>query len=148
MSAVEDQEQAAPQQPSAEEARRRRVRNLWQLDIPLVLVLALCVSATIIEVSRATDGNWRAGVYAVEWPLIGAFAVWMWIRFRREGGSFRGITNRWRERVARFEAEAAEVKEPVAPVAAPVDERVDPDLAAWQRYQAEVRQRDRESGRG
>ena len=43
----------------------------------------------------------------VEWPLIGAFCIWIWFRFRREGGSFGGMTRRWRERVARYEEEAA-----------------------------------------
>ena len=51
------------------EPRRRRGRDVWQLDIPLAVALAICISATVIEFQRAGDGNWRAGIYMFEWPL-------------------------------------------------------------------------------
>lgn len=127
-----------PERPSA----RNRKRDFWTLDVPLIVVLALCISATVIEVNRAGAGNWRAAVYSIEWPLIGAFAIWMWFRFRREGGSFRGITKRWEERVARFEAEA-DAKEQQA-AQAPAEP--DPQAEAWNAYRASVRERDQ--GRG
>ena len=126
---------------------RNRKRDFWTLDVPLIVVLALCISATVIEVSRAGAGNWRAAVYSIEWPLIGAFAVWMWVRFKREGGSFRGITRRWEERVARYQAEAdaaageADGRSEPQPPAEP-----DPQADAWNAYRAGVRERDQ--GRG
>jgi hypothetical protein len=122
---------------SEAERRRRRVRDIWQLDIPLVVALGICVSATVIEFQRAGTGNWRAGIYMVEWPLIGAFCIWIWFRFRREGGSFRGMTRRWRERVARYEEEAArEAAESRVPPG------VDPELDAWREYTASIREKD------
>ena len=121
---------------------RSRKKDFWQLDLPLVVVLAICISATVIEVGRAGAGNWRAFVYSVEWPLIGAFAIWMWIRFKREGGSFRGITQRWQDRVAQYEAEAdaTETAKPQPPA------EPDPQLDAWNTYRAGDRERDQERG--
>lgn len=141
MSSVEDDTStghgAGPEALSEAERRRRRVRDIWQLDIPLVVALAICISATVIEFQRAGSGNWRAGIYMVEWPLIGAFCVWIWFRFRREGGSFRNITRRWRERVARYEEEAArEAAESRVPPG------VDPELDAWREYKAGIREKD------
>lgn len=127
-----------------EKPARNRKRDFWQLDVPLIIVLGICISATVIEVSRAGDGNWRAAVYSIEWPLIGAFAIWMWVRFKREGGSFRGITQRWQDRVAQYEAEAANVD--TTRQEASTD--ADPQLAEWNRYRAEVREQDRAEGRG
>lgn len=119
------------------DVRRRRVRDVWHLDIPLAVALAICISATVIEFQRAGDGNWRAAVYMFEWPLIGAFCVWIWFRFRREGGSFGRITTRWRERVARYEAEAA--REAAASQPPP---GADPELDAWREYRAGIREKD------
>lgn len=133
MRAVEEEREKAP---------RSRRRDFWQLDLPLIVVLGICISATVIEVGRAGAGNWRAAVYSIEWPIIGAFAIWMWVRFKREGGSFRGITQRWQDRVAQYEAEAAAAdREPAQPEAEP-----DPELDAWRAYRASVRERDQDRG--
>ena len=121
-----------------EERPRSRVRDFWTLDVPLVIALIVCTSATVIELSRAVDGNWRAWVYSVEWPMIGAFCVWMWIRFRRQGASVSGMTQRWKDRAASYAQEADE--EPAG--------SVDPDLAAWQEYQRGVRNGERAGGAG
>lgn len=126
--------------PEAQEERpRSRVRDFWTLDVPLVVALIICTTATVIELGRATDGNWRAWVYSVEWPMIGAFCVWMWIRFRRQGASVSGMTQRWRDRAASYADEDR-------PASAP--EPVDPDLAAWQEYQRGVRNGERSNGAG
>lgn len=110
---------------------------MWQLDIPLAIALTICTSATVIMFQRAGDGNWRAGIYMFEWPLIGAFCVWIWFRFRREGGSFGGLTRRWRERVARYEEEAA-----LADAESQPPPGADPELDAWREYTAGVREKD------
>lgn len=108
---------------------RSRMRDFWQLDVPLVIVLILCTSITVIEAMRATEGVWRAWIYLFEWPMIGAFAVWIWYRFKHEEGG--GFVRRWRERVARMEAEAEQ-------------EAQDPELAAWRTYQRRLREREAE----
>lgn len=126
--------------PETEEERpRSRARDFWTLDVPLVIALIICTTATVIELRRATEGHWRAWVYAVEWPMIGAFCVWMWIRFRRQGASVSGVTQRWKDRAASYADEAPEVQS---------GDPVDPDLAAWQEYQRGVRNGDRTGGAG
>lgn len=104
---------------------RSRWRDLWTLHIPLVVVLALCIGATVIEFQRANEGVWRAWIYLFEWPLIAAFAIWMWVRFRREAGG--GFVRRWRERVERAAQPAEEQADPEPPA--------DPGLQAWRDYQ-------------
>lgn len=124
---AEDRDSAAT---VSEQRPRSRSRDLWQLHIPLVVALAICTAATIIEISRAADGVWRAWAYSFEWPLIGAFCIWMWIRFRREGNPVTSSIRRWQDRVAAMEAEADAA-----------EAEADPELAAWRDYQRQVRQR-------
>ena len=137
-----------------QERPRSRMRDFWQLDVPLVIALALCTTFTIIEVNRAAEGVWRAWVYMVEWPMIGAFCVWMWVRFKREPGG--GFARQWRERATRM-AHQAEDEDPTQDAGNSVrdsrgpdprgagprefDPQVpdDPELAAWQEYQRKLR---------
>lgn len=115
-----------------ERPARSRWRDVWTLHIPLVLVLALCISATVIEFRRANEGVWRAWIYLFEWPLIAAFAIWMWVRFRREAGG--GFARRWRERVERANAEPEDELMTDGPAARPAEPE-DPQLRAWRDYQ-------------
>ena len=85
---------------------RSRVKDLWQLHLPLVIVLAFCTVATIVEFQRARQGVDRAWAYTFQWPIIGAFAVVVWNRYRKHGSITRSISDYFRKRVARFEAEA------------------------------------------
>jgi hypothetical protein len=39
---------------------------------------AICVSAFVIELSRALSGNTLSWAYVVEWPILGAYAIYMW----------------------------------------------------------------------
>jgi hypothetical protein len=110
-----------------------RWRNFWQLHVPLVLVLALCAAATIIEVRRAGDGVWRAWIYMIEWPIIAGLTIWIWHRYRTEGNVSKSpfvqrISQAWKQLV---DQAAALREEPETPV--------DPELAAWQSYQDELR---------
>ena len=78
--------ESRPQRDLTEEERKaKRRRDLWTLDLPLVFGLALCSTLTVIEGSRALDGNGRALAYTFEWPIIGAIIVWIWFRYKREG---------------------------------------------------------------
>ena len=70
---------------SDQERKAKRRRDLWTLDLPLVFGLALCSTLTVVEGSRALDGNGRALAYTFEWPIIGAIIVWIWFRYKREG---------------------------------------------------------------
>ena len=123
-------------------APRDRAKDFWQLDLPLVLVLILCTVITIIEYRRANEGVWRAWIYLFEWPMIAAFAVWMWYRFKHDDGR-RGFVQRWKDRVAQYEAEdddARRVRAEGAQQAAREEaaRRIeeDPELRRWREYQA------------
>lgn len=124
--------------PDGPDPVRGRLRDFWQLDVPLVVVLTLCTAITIIEYTRATDGVWRAWIYLFEWPMIGAFAVWMWYRFKHEKGG--GFVRRWKERVARLEAESDDrgADNRGADSSSPAPD--DPQLHAWRAYQRQLRQ--------
>ena len=118
----------------------RKIKDAFTLHLPLVIVLALCTVATVIEYGRAQEGVGRAWAYTFQWPIIGLFAIVIWNRYRKHGNLTRWFTDRYRNRIAAFtaEAEAAETaKEP---------EPVDPDEQAWAEYVADLRRRD-EQGR-
>jgi hypothetical protein len=72
--------------------------------------LALCAAAFWFELSRALGGNALSWAYVFEWPLLGAFAVYMWRqllhperdnRLNRKvktlDPSFSGMLERWEE---------------------------------------------------
>ena len=115
---------------------KRRMKDFWTLHVPLVLVLALCTVATVIEYQRAQEGVGRAWVYTFQWPIIGLFAIVIWNRYRKHGNVTKWFTDRYRKRIEayRAEAEAVEDAEP-----APVD----PDEVAWRAYVEDLQRQDR-----
>ena len=119
------------------EEKRSRIKDLWQLHLPLVVVLALCTFATVVEYGRAQQGVDRAWVYTIQWPIIGLFAVVVWNRYRKHGSITRSISNYFRSRAARFEAEAIAEEERARAEAAGETvevEEVDPDEVAWREH--------------
>lgn len=90
--------------------------------------LATCLGFGRWQLGRALDRdsilNWS---YTIEWGLFGAFAVLCWGWFLRD--ELRG------EPEAALESVAAPV---YLPVAAPVTEDEDPELAAYNRYLADL----------
>lgn len=119
------------------EEKRSRIKDLWQLHLPLVVVLALCTFATVVEFGRAQQGVDRAWVYTIQWPIIGLFAVVVWNRYRKHGSITRSISNYFRSRAARFEAEAIAEEERARAEAAGETvevEEVDPDEVAWREH--------------
>jgi hypothetical protein len=128
----------APEDEAWQERPRSRVRDFWQLDVPLVLALILCTTFTVVEVIRASEGVWRAWVYMVEWPLIGAFCVWIWYRFKHEKGG--GFVRRWKARVARYSTPAEDQPASAGESVTEPENSSDPELAAWRDYQRKVRQ--------
>lgn len=116
----------------------RRWKDILTLHLPLVLVLALCIYATINQYGRAQEGVQRSWAYTFQWPIIGLFAIVIWNRYRKHGNLTRWFTDRYRSRVEAFraEAEAAETAEAVP----------DPDAEAWEAYVAELRRREGSGG--
>ncbi len=124
-----------------EDERRRKVRDFWQLHLPLVVGLTITVIATIIEIRRAGEGVDRAWGYSFQWPLIGIIIVLIWNRYRKHGSVTSWFTNRYRDRIARFQAED-EAAEQVQVSASQEAEPLDPEARAWQDYLEDLRRRD------
>lgn len=118
------------------EEKRSKVKDFWQLHMPLVLVVALCTFATIVEARRASEGVDRALVYTFQWPLIGVFAVVVWNRYRKHGNLTKWFTDRYRARISQFQRED-EVRE---------SQELDPDALAWQEHLRELRRIDPPGG--
>ena len=114
------------------EEKRSKVKDFWQLHTPLVLVLALCTFATIVQARRAGEGVDRSLVYTFQWPLIGVFAVVVWNHYRKHGNLTKWFTDRYKKRIERYQKEDDMT----------VQELTDPDAIAWQEHLRELRLND------
>ncbi len=56
----------------------------WRIHLGLFVAEAICLSAFVIELSRALSGNPLSWAYVVEWPVLGAYAVYMWRKLLRD----------------------------------------------------------------
>lgn len=120
---------------------RRRWKDFWTLHVPLVVVLALCTYATINQYHRWQIGVDRSFWYMLQWPTIGIFAIIVWNRYRKHGSFSNWIGRYYRERAARFEADAeAKEREQVAIL------EEDPETRAWQAYVAQLHREDPPGG--
>lgn len=129
---------------AAPSARKQRVKDFWQLHVPLVVVLALCTFATVVEYRRAQEGVDRAWAYTFQWPIIGAFAFLVWNRYRKHGSITKSISRYFRERAARFTAEAEEAEG--AAERREASTPMDPDERAWREHVRELQRRDPPGG--
>ncbi len=121
--------------------RRRFWKDVLTLHLPLVIVLGICTYATINQYQRAMQGVDRSWVYMVEWPLIGLFAIFVWNRYRKHGSFSNWLGRYYRDRAARFEAEAdAKERAEVAEL------EQDPETQAWQAYVQELHREDPPGG--
>ncbi len=106
-----------------------------RLHVSVVAAVVISSAAGWFEYTRARAGNQLSWAYAVEWPLIGGFCVYMWWRllhdFTTTGDGPPGPARTRR---------AGAAPGPTDPPAA------DPELAAWQRYVAELQAADPPGG--
>ncbi len=61
--------------------------NAVRLHIGLFFAEAICVSAFIVETSRALSGNVLSWAYVVEWPILAGYAIYMWRKLLQEEDS-------------------------------------------------------------
>jgi len=123
---------------------RSKAKDFWQLHVPLVVVLALCAFATLVEFRRAQEGVDRAWAYTIQWPIIGAFAFVVWNRYRRHGSITKSISRYFRDRAARFEAAAEALGDKEA--LAQAEREADPAAIAWREHVRELRRNDPPGG--
>ena len=50
----------------------------------LIVAESICVSAFVIELSRAVGGNALSWAYVFEWPILGGYGLYMWRQLVRE----------------------------------------------------------------
>jgi hypothetical protein len=58
--------------------RRMTGTEALKAHVTLAVGLLLCAVAFSFEIRRALGGNALSWAYVFEWPLLGAFAVYMW----------------------------------------------------------------------
>jgi hypothetical protein len=58
-----------------------------RIHLGLFAAEAICLSAFVIEISRALSGNVLSWAYVVEWPILGTYAVYMWHKLLAEESS-------------------------------------------------------------
>lgn len=114
------------------------MKDFWTLHVPLVLVLTLSISATLIEYRRAGEGVARAWAYTFQWPIIGIFGVIVWNRYRRHGNLSQWFTNRYRQRIAAFQDEDRQREAREAAAERRHREESDPDAIAWREHVARL----------
>lgn len=89
----------------------------WSLHLGLFVAEAICAYAFYLELSRALSGNTLSWAYVVEWPILGAYGVYMWRKLLKQSDS---------------------PEESVTPKA----EEHDSQLTAWNDYLAQVHRDD------
>jgi hypothetical protein len=100
-----------------------KTTHILRIHLGLFFAEAICVSAFVLELSRALSGNTLSWAYVVEWPVLGTYAIYMWRKLLKE------------ERLSDARANAG-----ATATAAVIDD--DPRLAAWNDYLARVHSND------
>jgi hypothetical protein len=49
-----------------------------RIHLGLLFAEAVCVGAFVIELNRARSGNSLSWAYVFEWPILGAYAIYVW----------------------------------------------------------------------
>ncbi len=55
-----------------------------RIHLALIGAEVLCVSAFLIELDRARSGNTLSWAYVFEWPVLGAYAIYVWRKLLRD----------------------------------------------------------------
>lgn len=109
----------------------------WVLGHLLALVaFAACLLLGWWQLSRfeAPSGGPQNAAYALQWPLFGGFVIFFWYRAIRDGLSTdpQAATRRTPQAPRASAEEQAQIRR---------DEQSDPQLAAYNRYLAELNER-------
>ena len=115
---------------------RRLLHPKWLVWHALVVVLAVVfLRLGFWQWHRAVDTRSPQSMgYALQWPFFALFGVFVWVRICRDAVRTRPADRPRARKPARRPAPAA-----AAPV--PVTDEEDPELAAYNRYLAELNER-------
>ena len=53
-------------------------KRILGIHLGLILAELICVSAFVIEVRRAQEGNTLSWAYVFEWPIFAVYGVYLW----------------------------------------------------------------------
>jgi hypothetical protein len=105
------------------------------LHLTLLVVVPACVALCLWQLDRARSGNTLSWAYVFEWPILGAYAVYMWWKLVHEPAPTaapRGEVETVIEE-GQSTADAGTI-----PTTAAGSEEEDEELAAYNRYLAEL----------
>jgi hypothetical protein len=69
-----------------------QTKKALRVHVGLALAETICISAFVVEISRAMAGNTLSWAYVFEWPILGIYAVFMWRRLLREDDATTSTT--------------------------------------------------------
>jgi hypothetical protein len=106
-------------------------RDIALTAIAAVLVAAFC-GLCYWQVRRAVSGNTLSWAYVFEWPLFAGYVVYMWWRLTHDGPG---------DGADDADTDGGGHAAPAPPLFR--EEEDDPELAAYNRYLAELHEQDR-----
>jgi hypothetical protein len=59
--------------------------KVLRVHVALIVAEGICLSAFLFELSRARSGNTLSWAYVFEWPILGAYGVYVWRKLLRSG---------------------------------------------------------------
>ena len=59
-------------------------KRILGIHLGLLLAEAICVSAFLVEIHRARQGNTLSWAYVFEWPIFAVYAIYIWRKLIRE----------------------------------------------------------------
>jgi DNA-binding transcriptional regulator of glucitol operon len=110
------------------------------LHVALIVFVPGCVALTWWQASRALSGNTLSWVYTFEWPIFGAYAVYMWWKLLHDEPDALAEPAPESEAGARSGSGAGTQARTVAEPGAEADgeRREEDELAAYNRYLADL----------
>jgi DNA-binding transcriptional regulator of glucitol operon len=116
-------------------------RRALKLHVVILIVVPAFLALCLWQVSRALDGNSLSWAYVFEWPIFAAYAIYMWWRFVHEAAE-DGSPSQPADADAGGRTDSAP-----APAPSPEEAKEDAELAAYNKYLAELAEQDKATGR-
>lgn len=104
----------------------------WLMRHAIVIVLLVIFGGLAYwQAVRAGEGNFRSYVYAIEWPIFGAFVVYVWWKTIKDELDPA-------ERAKAALPKPSRKRHGVSASPEQIDDSNDPELAAYNRYLADL----------
>jgi hypothetical protein len=97
----------------------KTVRKSFKLHVTAIVAVIICMVFARVEYLRALEGHDRSAGYAIQWPIFGVLALWMWRKLYRENKNVLNSGERLKS-----DGTSSDSDEPV----------VDEQLNAWRSY--------------